>query len=264
MKELLRLGLIASRNTLLSMNLLKLPLLLHPRRLIHLVQTELFTFKTLSGKRGLPQKNIEEVLALGKNVQEIKVCLPNKWFVADCSYAKDLMVLCLLCRVFNPDSIFEIGTLDGFTTYHFALNTPEEARIYTLDLLKMDADKSALPLTWMDKKHIDSYRSTERYLFQGTPEERKISCLFGDSHTFDFSSYHDKIDLFFIDGAHSYEYVRSDSLNALACVRKGGILVWHDYGRSGLNGVSKFLHQLAAGHAIFSIPGSSIAFMVKD
>jgi phosphoribulokinase len=71
-----------------------------------------------------------------------------------------------------------------------------------------------------------------------------------------------KIDLFFIDGAHSYPCVKSDTENALKCMKRGGLLIWHDYGRVGVNGVSKYLHELAEEMPIFSVPGSSLAFSV--
>jgi hypothetical protein len=70
------------------------------------------------------------------------------------------------------------------------------------------------------------------------------------------------VDLFFIDGAHSYEYVRQDTLNALKCCRKGGVIAWHDFGRSGVNGVSRWICELAQEHKVYSVPGSSLAFMV--
>jgi len=37
-------------------------------------------------------------------------------------------------------------------------------------------------------------------------------------------------DLIFIDGSHYYEYVKSDTQNALGCLTAGGLVVWHDYG----------------------------------
>jgi hypothetical protein len=92
--------------------------------------------------------------------------------------------------------------------------------------------------------------------------ESKITRLYGDSATFDFAPYHGTIDLFFIDGAHSYEYVRSDTINALACCHPGSIIAWHDFGRVGVNGVSRWLRRLSRRYQIYSVPGGSLAFMV--
>jgi hypothetical protein len=65
-----------------------------------------------------------------------------------------------------------------------------------------------------------------------------------------------------VDGAHSYEYVTSDTRNALACVRAGGVIAWHDFGRSGVNGVTRALRELTeTGRQIYAVPGGSLAFM---
>jgi hypothetical protein len=115
----------------------------------------------------------------------------------------------------------------------------------------------------MDDAHIRGAVRESRYLFADSPVASAIDLLFGDSATFDFAPYHELIDLFFIDGAHSYEYVRSDTLHALACVRPGGVVAWHDFGRTGLNGVSRLLLELrAGGWPVVASPGGSLAFMV--
>jgi len=264
MMELLRTYLIALRNTIRGFNLLKLPLVFTPKKLLECTQAEIFFFKTLTGRRGLSQRNVADVLGQPKGPVDIRLALPGKWLAPDSSYTKDLISLCLLCRILRPQTVFEIGTLDGYTAYHLALNTPDEARIFTLDLPARLDSPPALSVTWMDRQHITASRSFDRLAFQEAPEEKKITRLYGDSARFDFSPYLGKIDLFFIDGAHSYDYVRSDSLQALRCIKKGGVVAWHDYGRAGLNGVSRFLHEMVSEHEIYSVPGSSLAFMIGD
>jgi len=38
------------------------------------------------------------------------------------------------------------------------------------------------------------------------------------------------MDMVFVDGAHSYEYVKNDSRIAMKMLRDGkGLIVWHDY-----------------------------------
>ena len=58
----------------------------------------------------------------------------------------------------------------------------------------------------------------------------KISQLYGDSATFDYSPYQGKVDFAFIDGSHSYDYVVSDTRNVLKIMNhhKGAILC-HDF-----------------------------------
>jgi hypothetical protein len=38
-----------------------------------------------------------------------------------------------------------------------------------------------------------------------------------------------RCDVFFIDGDHGIDAVRHDSVLAGYCVRKGGLIIWHDY-----------------------------------
>jgi hypothetical protein len=86
--------------------------------------------------------------------------------------------------------------------------------------------------------------------------------LFGDSAAFDFSPFHGAIDFFFIDGAHSYEYVRSDTLNALRCCHAGSVIAWHDFGRVVVDGVAKWVREFARDREVYSVPGGSLAFTV--
>ncbi|MDD4308535.1 MAG: class I SAM-dependent methyltransferase [Thermoplasmata archaeon] len=54
-----------------------------------------------------------------------------------------------------------------------------------------------------------------------------------NSHTLDFTPYHGKFDLVFIDGDHSYNGVRLDTINAHKLLRNDdSIIVWHDYGKT--------------------------------
>lgn len=65
-----------------------------------------------------------------------------------------------------------------------------------------------------------------------------------------------------MDGAHSYQYVRQHTLNAFQTCHEGSVIVWRDYGRTGVNGVSKWIHELSATREIYPVPGGSIAFTV--
>src|SRR5260370_8200661 len=96
-----------------------------------------------------------------------------------------------------------------------------------------------LQKTLVDDWHIEASQRDRRYIFDGTPEAHKITPLFHDSASFHFSPYHEKIDLFFIDGAHSYQYVRSNTLNAMHCCRKRSVIAFHDSARTRTSDVSR-------------------------
>lgn len=255
---------VVARNLVLGGNLNSLALAKSPRKMLQYVSETLFLYKTFDSQRGIPQKNVFEVLP-ANNIQEIRLGslkTGGTWFWSFSAYATDIVSLCLLCQILKPRVVMEIGTLTGYTALHFALNSPETAKIYTLDLPMEEKVTPQLKTTVVDETHIETHRGQRRYAFENTEVAGKVTCLFGDSAAFDFTPFHGKVDFFFIDGAHSYEYVRSDTLNALKCCHPGSVIAWHDFGRVGINGVSKWILELAKEHEIYSVPGSSLAVML--
>jgi predicted O-methyltransferase YrrM len=254
---------VSARNLAFGGSVASLSLLGKPRTLFEHATESLFLYQSLSGKRGIPEKFVFEVLP-GNRQYELAIAnfqCEEGWMRRTGSYSTDLISLCQLCHVLNPKMIFEIGTLRGYTALHMAMNSSPECRIFTLDLPKDNAKPAVrLPTTLMDDLH--SGMEVGEYYFGVTPHASRIQLLFGDSAAFDFSPYHGNIDLFFIDGAHSYDYVRCDTEYALQCVRPGGVIAWHDFGRVGLNQVSKYIRELSRKLTIFSVPGGSLAFAV--
>lgn len=255
------------RNAILGTNAVSLKLVASPRRMIGYVKENLFLYKAYTNTRGLKQANVFDVLPSSER-QNITLGYLQRtamygepWMHELASYTADIVSLCLLCSILKPKVVFEIGTLHGYTAYHFALNSGPETKVFSLDLPKEHAIQPALRTTIVDAAHIGA--AFTEYCFSGKPEESRIRLLFGDSALFDYTPYHDSVDLFFIDGAHSYEYVKSDTLHAMRCCKPGGVIAWHDFGRAGVNGVSRWLTELAATETIYVIPGGSLAFMVK-
>jgi predicted O-methyltransferase YrrM len=161
----------------------------------------------------------------------------------------------------KPKVIFEIGTMSGSTALHFAINAPG-AVVYTLDLPPDGVP--ALGTTLMDNEHIRMHGSVRRVNLTSHPAGKRVNCLYGDSAKFDYSPFREKVDLFFIDGAHSYEYVKNDTLRALECCHPGSVIAWHDYGRHGVNGVSRWLHELSESRKLYCIIAGSLAYMVVE
>jgi predicted O-methyltransferase YrrM len=259
-RQILRLYAAAARNLLMGGNLSSLLLLAKPRHMIAYATENLFLFRTFADRRGIPQKNVFEVFPPAR-FAEVNLCNTNgeTWFGNSASYVADIISLCLLCQAIKPKVIFEIGTLTGYTSAHMALNC-DDSRIYTLDLPPYG--KSTLATTAIDGIHIKMHQETKRYVWEGMDIAQKIQTLFGDSATFDYSPFYAKVDLFFIDGAHSYEYVRSDTLNALKCCHPGSVIAWHDFGRVGVNGVSRWLLEFSKQQRVYSVPGASLAYCV--
>ncbi len=251
------LALRASRNVLLGANLASLPLLARPRELLRYSGETLFQ-RQLDRDGGLPRRAVFDALKMRTTDVRLGNLDGYTWLQDETSpFTIDLLTLCLFCRALEPRTIFEIGTFVGYTSLHMALNSPAETRVFTLDLPAADR-RTSLRTTATDHKLID--RDVGPAVFQGTEVDGRIERLFGDSATFDFSRWHRSVDLFFVDGAHSYEYVRSDTMNALECVRPGGVVVWHDYGRLEQSGVTRWLHEFSRDHEVFAVPNGSIAY----
>jgi predicted O-methyltransferase YrrM len=252
-----------ARNLVLGGNLASLSLVARPRALLAYTTECLFLLKAMAGRRGVRSGSVFQVLG-GSPSTDITIANleAETWLRPVASYTADLVSLCLICRALQPRRVFEIGTLQGYTALHFALNTPPDAVIHTLDLPQATPAAPALQTTIMDDAHIRSGTRATRRVFEGTPVAGKIVPLFGDSATFDFSPFHGRVDFFFIDGAHSYDYVASDTRRAFDCVRAGGVIAWHDFGRVGVNGVTRLVGEVARAREVHAIPGGSLAFTV--
>lgn len=159
----------------------------------------------------------------------------------------------------KPRTIFEIGTFDGRTTLNMAANISEGA-VYTLDLPYEESIETKFAITG-DKKFMPNAKRKLR--FEGTPEEKKINRLFGDSANFNFFPFKNTIDLLFIDGAHTCEYVVNDTKKTESIVREKSIVLWHDYGT--WEGVTRALNELYKNNPRYKnlkhIRGTSLAYL---
>ena len=126
----------------------------------------------------------------------------------------------------QPKLAFEIGTWEGAHTVQIASQGPPDLEIFTLDL-PPQADRNE---AMTDPHLIEKREGQLGRRFKNTRWEPRITQLLGDSLRFDFSQWHGRVDLVYIDGSHSYEYVVSDTVNAVAMLRDGGVAIWDDYG----------------------------------
>lgn len=125
--------------------------------------------------------------------------------------------------------VLEIGTFDGNTTVNIAQNLPDDGIVVTVDLPVEDPPKDyAIAIDDPTKKNVTDRRIVGAQ-FKGHPAEKRIRQVFGDTAKLDWTTFGGPFDVVFIDGCHAYEYVKSDTEKALAVVKKGGIILWHDY-----------------------------------
>lgn len=174
----------------------------------------------------------------------------------------ELIVIDQLIVNHTPKRIFEIGTFDGRTTLNMATNTSDDAKVFTLDLPKKQLPDAVHPIEVGERMYVNKEVSGSRFL--GRECASKITQLYGDSGTFDFSPYENSIDFVFVDGSHSYDYVVNDSHAALRLLRNGkGLILWHDF--DAWPGVTIALNELLSTGKEFKglkqIAGTSLAYV---
>ncbi len=158
----------------------------------------------------------------------------------------------LRCRTF-----FEIGTNRGRTTWTVARSNPD-LTLYTLDIpLGQPQSATAFALHEVDRLLFRDSSCGEA--FAGTTEGERITQLWGDSASFDFSPYAGAIDCVYIDGSHTYDYARSDTESALAMLSPYGAIVWDDYGN--FPGVYRCVTEVARTlqHPVYHLFGTRYA-----
>jgi predicted O-methyltransferase YrrM len=165
----------------------------------------------------------------------------------------------------DGSNIFEIGTFDGRTALNLAFSSPDSCKILTLDLKPDMNTEYALANgeRHMVEKEMSGAR-IERYRKTNHQITKKMHQLYGDSARFDFTPYYNSCSLVFVDGSHAYDYVLSDTREALKMVKKGGIIIWHDYGI--WDGVTKALEEIENKDklGLKNVGGTSLVYWRND
>jgi predicted O-methyltransferase YrrM len=175
---------------------------------------------------------------------------------------EQLACLALLTKASEPEAVFEIGTFRGRTALNFALNAPAEARIYTLDLPPDDRESARTRTNSSDANIITESQTGCEY--RGSDVEHKITQLYGDSSSFDFSPYFGKMDLVYVDGAHHYDAVKRDSENAIRMVRDGGYVLWDEFCNYGdYNDVTRAVMDTVPKGEVVQVANTQLALYRK-
>lgn len=158
--------------------------------------------------------------------------------------------------------IVEIGTFDGRTALNLAVNARRDVGVTTLDLPAKHPTAWAIEAS--ERQYVDKRESGKRIRSCCPPWRAyadRITQVFGDSATFDWSKLYGRAGLVFVDGSHAYDYVRKDSETALRLVCLGGVVFWHDYGV--WEGVTRALEELEARRklGLRHIRGTSLVYL---
>jgi hypothetical protein len=194
----------------------------------------------------------------------VNVMLPSRRGAGGTSLLETFLIIAV-ARVVDARRIFEFGTFLGVNTLNMALNTPDDAKIFTLDLDEEHAVSAKqvaadAPLTEL---HLASQSELD---FVRTPVAGKITTLLGNSTTFDFSPFKSSVDLSFIDGGHDYETVKSDTENALEISTKNtsSAIMSHDYRNPEYPELTHYLDGLATEQNIFHIEDTMLCVYFND
>lgn len=171
---------------------------------------------------------------------------------------QDLIAILALAKKQNPSVVLEFGTYFGSATANLALNLPD-ATINTIDLPEDLPEANAL----IEGKPVDDLHLIHgRQLgkaFRGTALENRIIQHAGDTATYDYSVIKGPVSLFLIDGAHTYEYARNDTMRAFEIAEGDCTFLWHDC-EPYTPGVLKCLVELIdAGFPVVRVEGTSVA-----
>lgn len=237
-------------------NLLTLKLLLRNRRNWHRFAGKAFRdYMSLVGQDRWRSVPIEDIIPGGSG---IRISLEHMDGAGIYAQLDEAAYLALIASYLRPRHIFEIGTFRGRTTLNFAINSPPECRIYTLDLPLQDRVFAQSAAHRADALIME--KSVTGIDYRSRPERSKIEQLFGNSLTFDFAPYYGRMDLVFVDGAHHYDAVISDTTQALKMLAPGGVVLWHDFANYGdYNDVTRAILKLVPGDRLVQISNSQIA-----
>lgn len=209
-----------------------------------------------SSIRFVPRLPVEMLEAIFPGIEEQTVTLSHSLRNRSLPHG-EAYVLSLITAYVRPKQIFEIGTASGQGTLLMARQAPE-ASIDTLDL-GSEAPSLGVQAGEPPLENLDAIGSA----YGGTEHAARITQHFGDSARFDFSPFKGEIDLVLVDGAHTYEYVASDSAHALEMVTAEGVVVWDDCNALS-PGVSRALLELRRrDEPVHRITGTRLAVLSR-
>jgi len=188
---------------------------------------------------------------------ELKYLQPINWLGLHRQYLNEgeMEIIAALLRSVCAESIMEIGCRDGRTARVLLHNVPSLHRYIGIDVLS-----SHIPT--LDHQRAEMH-PTPGYLAASDPRFDLIIHPHGslDVKIGDF----ERVDACFIDGDHSQEVVEKDSVLALALVRNGGMIIWHDYNDANTVFVKPAIDGLCKrGWKIAHVEGTWLCFMYVE
>ena len=165
----------------------------------------------------------------------------------------DLLALLSVLVSRSPQTVLEIGTFNGYTTRLMALNLPD-AEIHTIDLPENFSDSGGAGMPKDDWHLISARRVGSAY--RADPSITSVKQHFGDTAKYVFPT----AEIFFIDGSHTYAYVRNDTEKALMSSATK-VLIWHDCDRNHPGVIRWLVEMVQTGYPVQHIEGTNLAIL---
>jgi len=160
----------------------------------------------------------------------------------------EMEIIAALVR--DAQVMIEIGCRDGRTARVLLDNVPSLARYIGIDV-PTDYQPSIV------EQRSETVAAPGRHAWA----DPRFELIIRPRGSFDLDEL-ESCDAVFIDGDHSRRVVAHDSALALAAIRAGGVIIWHDYQNDHINDVTDVLLGLAAaGWAIKHVRGTWLAFL---
>lgn len=131
----------------------------------------------------------------------------------------DAKVVLGACRNEEPKQILELGTASGQTTANMAENAPD-AQIYTINIPPEEIAEGGKYSTYAPSEE----EIGRVYKEKNIPNIHQILV-----NTANWEPELEGIDIAFIDGSHDSDFVFSDTVKVMKCMKPGGLILWHDF-----------------------------------
>jgi hypothetical protein len=177
----------------------------------------------------------------------------------------ELVLQISLLKYVKPAKYFEFGTYLGINALNMAMNMHEWEEVITLDLDELAFQQVELvdQDIMLAEEHL---RNISKLAFIGTPYEKQITGLYGDSNVYDLSKYYGKIEMVYVDGGRDLKTLHSDTENALKMLpeQEQSCIVWHDYQNPKYNHLTQYLDGLSTRLDLYHIVETMLVFHLKN
>ena len=179
-----------------------------------------------------------------------------------CGYTREedtRAVLTLLCHA-QPLRVLEIGTAFGHMTANLTRWTADDARIFSIDLVR--GMPRARPGAVEQQVEVPAPSEWARFA-NHFGAAHKVFFITADTVTYDFGRIA-PLDFAFIDGGHDLDHVLNDSRKAYEALSPGGWIVWHDFNSPvPWVKVREAIEQIGFAEPVVHVEGTEVAFLRK-